>query len=104
MMRLAFALMLAAPLASGPAAAADTGAVKIVYLTTCADCHGRQGERRALGQSRQLRTLDAETVRETLRARRDLPALRTTQDRVKADLSDSEIEALTDYVATLASP
>jgi len=87
-----------------PALAALDGMTEAarLYRDTCADCHGRQGELSALGQSRPLRTLDAETVRETLLARRAEP--HTMQDRIKAGLTDDEVAALAAYVDAFSSP
>ncbi|KAA5606028.1 c-type cytochrome [Roseospira marina] len=87
---------------TAPAQAQDATEGARLYRDTCADCHGRQGEDKALGQSRPLRTLDAETVRETLIARRADP--RSMQDRIKAGLTDREVEALAAYVAAFPSP
>jgi len=95
-------LLVAGP--AWPAQAQDTGASPGagLYRNICADCHGRRGELQALGQSRPLRTLDGETVRETLLARRADP--HTMQDRIKAGLTDDEVDALAAYVDAFSSP
>ncbi|MEF2070818.1 c-type cytochrome [Consotaella aegiceratis] len=93
------AVVVAAPIA--PAAAQDISAGEQLYRSNCADCHGRSGEQRSLGKSRPIRELDAEEIRKALIERRSLQGQLSMQDRVKAALTNPEVDALADYVSSL---
>jgi cytochrome c553 len=83
-----------------PAAAQAADGARL-FRDLCADCHGRGGERRALGQSRRLIDLDTATLRRTLEERRALTRPKTMQDRVKGSLTAADAEAVIAHVATL---
>lgn len=81
------------------------GAVEIgrrLFQDTCAACHGRAADRRALGKSRPLAGLDAAAIRAALEERRALSRPKTMQDRIKAALGAEDADAVAAYLATLA--
>lgn len=102
------AILLAAAIAVAaglpPAAAQDAAAGKTLYDTTCATCHGRRGQENARGQARRLDTLGQDDVRAYLRSRKGAEHPQKVYERIKAALSDAEIDALAAYVASFRQP
>ncbi|WP_415188056.1 c-type cytochrome [Rhodomicrobium sp.] len=86
-------------LAVAGARAQDVEAGRDLYETTCANCHGERGDRAALGQSRPLKTLAASDIRTYLKAKQGMAEPQRTQDRIKAALTDEEMEAVAAYAA-----
>lgn len=91
-------------LSVAPAGAEDAQAGESLYQSTCANCHGREGQRRAMGRSRPIGDMNAAAVRETLLARRDGAGRKSMQDRIKSSLSNDDIAAVAAYLETLRAP
>ena len=70
------------------------------YRDVCADCHGAKGEKKAFGRARPIAGMSADEVREALQTRRAIQKPKTMNERVKAALSDEEIDTLSSYIAT----
>lgn len=65
----------------------------------CAACHGPEG--RSIGAISSLRTLPADTLRESLRAFRSGERSGTVMNRLARGLDDADIEAVARYFSTL---
>ena len=74
-----------------------------VYRGICRDCHGREGDLEALGQSRRLAGLRAAEVVESLTTLRDTGDFSAMPIRIKSPLSDADIRALAAYIATFGA-
>ena len=81
-------------------ASAQEAAGERQYRNACADCHGPKGEKKAFGRSRPIAGMSAEEVQDALRTRRAIQKPKTMNERVKAALSDEEIDTLSSYIAT----
>lgn len=102
------AVAIAVPGALAPAGAQD-GAQdappgKPMFDNACATCHGRSGQDTARGQARRLDTLSQEEVISYLRSKQGAPHPQKVYERIKAALSDAEIDALAAYIARLRKP
>ena len=85
------------------AAAQDAADGTALFQQTCATCHGRQGPDTVRGQARPLAALGATEVRAYLLSKRSVEGGRS-YERLKAALTDAEVEALTAYVEGLGAP
>lgn len=72
----------------------------VLYKNSCASCHGRYGEKTALGKARPLNTLTQQEIAEGLRARK-AGEIVGAGNKAKARLSDEDIIALSEFVVTL---
>lgn len=72
----------------------------VIYKNSCASCHGRYGEKNALGKARPLKDLTQQEIAEGLRARK-AGEIVGAGNKAKARLSDEDIAALSTYVVTL---
>lgn len=72
----------------------------VIYKNSCASCHGRYGEKNALGKARPLKDLSQQEIAEGLRARK-AGEIVGAGNKAKARLSDEEITALSGYVVKL---
>lgn len=97
---LAGAVILGLLCAGSVPAKAQEAAGERQYRNACADCHGPKGEKKAFGRSRPIAGMSEEEVQEALRTRRAIQKPKTMNERVKAALSDEEIDTLSSYVAT----
>lgn len=75
---------------------------EVLYKNSCASCHGRLGEKTALGKARPLTELTQQQIVEGLKARK-AGEIVGAGNKVKARLSDDDIVALSEYVACLSS-
>lgn len=75
-----------------------------LYERSCMTCHGRDGRQKFPGQTRTLDTISEQEFREFLHSKQLLDRPRRPPDRVKAALTDAEIDALAVYVATFRKP
>lgn len=73
----------------------------VIYKNSCASCHGRYGEKNALGKARPLKDLTQQELAEGLRARKAGEIVGAAGNKAKARLSDEDITALSAYVVTL---
>ena len=73
---------------------------EVIYKNSCASCHGRYGEKNALGKARPLKDLTQQEIAEGLRARK-AGEIVGAGNKAKARLSDEDIAALSAYVVTL---
>ena len=71
-----------------------------IYKNSCASCHGRYGEKKALGKAPPLKDLTQQEIAEGLRARK-AGEIVGAGNKVKARLSDEDITALSAYVVAL---
>ncbi|AEO49337.1 c-type cytochrome [Rhodospirillum rubrum] len=96
----AFATLIAsaAPALAGDDALISEGAA--LFSLSCRDCHGRAGEKAALGLSRPVAALSAAEITAALDERRRRPP-RSMQDRIKSGLTDDDVEALAAYIASI---
>ncbi len=90
--------------AVGPASAETGTAGKAMFDNTCATCHGRSGQETARGQARRLDALGEDDVRTYLRSKQGAEHPQKLYERIKAALSDAEIDALATYIASLRKP
>lgn len=72
----------------------------VIYKNNCASCHGRSGEKNALGKARLLKDLTQQEIAEGLRVRK-AGEIVGAGNKAKARLSDGDITALSEYVVTL---
>jgi cytochrome c553 len=72
----------------------------VIYKNSCASCHGRYGEKNALGKALPLKDLTQQEIAEGLRARK-AGEIVGAGNKAKARLSDEDITALSAYVVTL---
>lgn len=72
----------------------------VIYKNSCASCHGRYGEKNALGKARPLKELTQQEIAEGLTARK-AGEIVGAGNKAKARLSDEDITALAAYVVTL---
>lgn len=91
------AILLALLLTSSPVLAQ---APDVLYKNNCASCHGRHGEKTALGKARPLKNLSQQDIAQGLKARRAGEII-GAGNKAKARLSDEDITALSEYVVTL---
>ncbi|WP_029987475.1 MULTISPECIES: c-type cytochrome [unclassified Serratia (in: enterobacteria)] len=91
------ALLVTLLVGAGPAMAQTP---EVIYKNSCASCHGRYGEKNALGKARPLKDLSQQEIAEGLRARK-AGEIVGAGNKAKARLSDEDIAALSAYVVTL---
>lgn len=91
------ALLVTLLIGAGPSMAQ---APDVIYKNSCASCHGRHGEKSALGKARPLKDLTQQEIAEGLRARK-AGEIVGAGNKAKARLSDEDIMALSEYVVTL---
>lgn len=72
----------------------------VIYKNSCASCHGRYGEKNALGKARPLKDLTQQEIAAGLRARK-AGEIVGAGNKAKARLSDEDIATLSAYVVTL---
>ncbi|WP_159566322.1 c-type cytochrome [Budvicia diplopodorum] len=77
-----------------------TMAPNLLYKNNCASCHGRFGEKTALGKSRPLTDLTQQEIADGLTARK-AGKIEGAGNKVKARLTDEDITALAEFVVTL---
>ncbi|WP_411754478.1 c-type cytochrome [Serratia sp. (in: enterobacteria)] len=82
------------------ASAALAQSPDVIYKNSCASCHGRYGEKNALGKARPLKDLTQQEIAEGLQARK-AGEIVGAGNKAKARLSDEDITALSAYVVTL---
>lgn len=87
-----------------PARAQDGQAGKSLFDNTCATCHGRNGQETARGQARRLDALSEDEARAYLRSKQGAEHPQKVYERIKAALSDAEIDALATHIASLRKP
>ena len=69
-----------------------------LYLERCTDCHGNNGERRALGRSRLLNRLPRTAIVNKLRQYQKAQRIRGMKDKMKSGLVENDIESLAAYI------
>ena len=77
---------------------------KALYVERCRECHGKAGQRRALGRSKRLDALAPSEVTEALEEFQTGRAAGGMMVRAKGGLSDDDIRSLAVYVRTFAGP
>lgn len=85
---------------SGSALAQATQAPNLLYKKNCASCHGRFGEKTALGKARLLTELSQQEIADGLTARK-AGTIVGAGNKVKARLSDEDITGLAEFIVTL---
>ena len=93
-------LLLALLVCSTPVLAQVTQAPDLLYKKNCASCHGRFGEKTALGKARPLTNLTQQEITDGLSARK-AGKIEGAGNKVKARLSDDDIIALSEFIVTL---
>lgn len=78
----------------------NANTAKGLYQQACNSCHGRNGEKTALGKARPLTTLNEAELIEALTLRRD-GKIKGAGNQVKKRLSDEDIHRLAEYIPTL---
>ncbi len=71
-----------------------------LYQRSCADCHGRQADKKAFNRAPPLNSLSRNDIIAGLTVRRDAKGP-GSGNRVKAKLTDEQITALADFIVTL---
>lgn len=77
---------------------------KRLYERTCATCHGRDGRQAYPGRMRALDSVSEAEFRDFLLSKRSQERPTRAQDRIKAALTDAEIDALAGYVGSFRKP
>lgn len=93
-------LLLALLIVSTPTFAQVTQAPNLLYKKSCASCHGRFGEKMALGKARPLTDLTQQEIAQGLSVRK-AGKIAGAGNKVKSRLSDEEIIALAEFIVTL---
>ena len=83
-----------------PALSAEADLVKAekVYKRSCATCHGKQGEKPAMGESKIINQLKPEEISTALSERKNIPSAGSP---AKQRLSEQDIHNLSEYIQTL---
>ena len=85
-----------------PAFSAEADLVKAekVYKRSCATCHGKQGEKPAMGESKIINQLKSEEISTALSERKagNIPSAGSP---AKQRLSEQDIHNLSEYIQTL---
>ena len=85
-----------------PALSGEADLVKAekVYKRSCATCHGKQGEKPAMGESKIINQLKPEEISTALSARKagNIPSAGSP---AKQRLSEQDIHNLSEYIQTL---
>ena len=71
----------------------------------CAGCHGKHGEKKALGKSEVINTMDRDSLVEAMKGYKDGTLNKYGMGMLMrgqvADMSDDDIEKMADYITTL---
>ena len=81
-------------------AEADLAKAEKVYKRSCATCHGKQGEKPAMGESKIINQLQPEEISTALSERKagNIPSAGSP---AKQRLSEQDIHNLSEYIQTL---
>ena len=71
------------------------------FRQMCTSCHGKQAERSALGQSKIINKLDAETIVASLQARKKGEII-GAGNGIKARLSEQDMQNIAAYIQTIS--
>ncbi len=77
---------------------------KMLYAKKCTSCHGQDAQKRALGSSKILNTLNVEEIRTALAGYKDgsyRGRYKSMKLGLARSLSEDDINALTAYIKTL---
>ena len=87
---------------AAPALSAETDLVKAekVYKRSCATCHGKQGEKPAMGESKIINQLKPEEISTAL-SERQAGNIPSAGSPAKQRLSEQDIHDLSEYIQTL---
>lgn len=96
----AFAAFSLNALAEGASADQLAQAEKI-FKRSCATCHGKSGEKPAMGESRIINTLNSDEIYTALSDRKNGKVEGGAGNMAKSRLSDEEMKALSQFVPTL---
>jgi len=85
-----------------PALSAEADLVKAekVYKRSCATCHGKQGEKPAMGESKIINQLKPEEISTAL-SERKVGNIPSAGSPAKQRLSEQDIHNLSEYIQTL---
>ncbi|MCK3658954.1 cytochrome C biogenesis protein CcsB [Pasteurellaceae bacterium Pebbles2] len=81
--------------------AVDLSKGERLFKQSCATCHGKQGEKSALGQSAIIRNLKSAEIITALQARK-AGEIAGAGNNVKARLSDKDMSNIAHYLESLA--
>ena len=92
--------LLAAVLAVSLNAQAASEQGEKLFKQTCATCHGKQGEKMAMGQSAIIQQLTEQEIIEALQERR-AGKVTGAGNKAKARLTDQDMQNLADFLQSL---
>ncbi|BFU59955.1 MULTISPECIES: c-type cytochrome [Rodentibacter] len=78
----------------------DFSKAEKIYKRSCATCHGKRGEKPAMGESKIINQLKTETISTALLERKNGKII-GAGNPAKQRLSEEEIKALSEFIPTL---
>lgn len=93
-------LLLLSLFASAALQAAELDQTARLYNRACSACHGKQGDKAAMGESKKINSLSAEEIVSALKERRE-GRIDGRGNPAKKRLNEADLQPLAEYVAGL---